>query len=134
MNEQITSKANNFINLNYWVFSAYFFIFFFIMATCYPFLGIWLGDIHGLKGAEIGYVFSAISLFALIFQPILGYLSDKLGIRKHLLWVVGFALLFYAPFFIYIFAPLLKSHLWLGIISGGVYMGFVFQAGAPASE
>lgn len=134
MNEQITSKANNFINLNYWVFSAYFFIFFFIMATCYPFLGIWLGDIHGLKGAEIGYVFSAISLFALIFQPILGYLSDKLGIRKHLLWVVGFALLFYAPFFIYIFAPLLKSHLWLGIISGGFYMGFVFQAGAPASE
>ena len=30
--------------------------------------------------------------------------------------------------------PLLKTNLWLGVIAGGAYMGFVFQAGAPASE
>ncbi|UZD16131.1 MFS transporter [Gallibacterium anatis] len=134
MNNQTTSKSQYLANSNYWIFSAYFFAFFFIMATCYPFLGIWLGDIHGLKGEKIGYVFSFISLFALLFQPILGFLSDKLGIRKHLLWILAILLLFYAPFFIYVFAPLLKTNLWLGVISGGAYMGFVFQAGAPASE
>ena len=28
----------------------------------------------------------------------------------------------------------MKTNLWLGVIAGGAYMGFVFQAGAPASE
>ena len=134
MSNQTSSKSQYLTNSNYWIFSAYFFAFFFIMATCHPFLGIWLGDIHGLKGEKIGYVFSFISLFALLFQPILGFLSDKLGIRKHLLWLLAILLLFYAPFFIYVFAPLLKTNLWLGVIAGGAYMGFVFQAGAPASE
>lgn len=134
MSNQTSSKSQYLTNSNYWIFSAYFFAFFFIMATCYPFLGIWLGDIHGLKGEKIGYVFSFISLFALLFQPILGFLSDKLGIRKHLLWLLAILLLFYASFFIYVFAPLLKTNLWLGVIAGGAYIGFVFQAGAPASE
>lgn len=134
MSNQTSSKSQYLTNSNYWIFSAYFFAFFFIMATCHPFLGIWLGDIHELKGEKIGYVFSFISLFALLFQPILGFLSDKLGIRKHLLWLLAILLLFYAPFFIYVFAPLLKTNLWLGVIAGGAYMGFVFQAGAPASE
>ena len=80
MSNQTSSKSQYLTNSNYWIFSAYFFAFFFIMATCHPFLGIWLGDIHGLKGEKIGYVFSFISLFALLFQPILGFLSDKLGI------------------------------------------------------
>lgn len=134
MNNQTSSKSQYLSNGNYWIFSAYFFVFFFIMATCYPFLGIWLGDIHGLKGEEVGYVFSFMSLFALLFQPVLGFLSDKLGIRKHLLLILAISLLFYAPFFIYVFAPLLKTNLWLGVILGGAYMGFVFQAGSPASE
>lgn len=73
MNNQTSSKSQYLSNGNYWIFSAYFFVFFFIMATCYPFLGIWLGDIHGLKGEEVGYVFSFMSLFALLFQPVLGF-------------------------------------------------------------
>ncbi len=121
-------------NRNYWLFSGYFFVFFFIMATCYPFLGIWLGDINGLSGEDAGMVFAMMSFFALCFQPVFGYVSDKLGIRKHLLWILAVTLVFYAPFFIYVFAPLLKTNVWLGSIVGGAYIGFVFQAGAPASE
>ena len=52
MSNQTSSKSQYLANSNYWIFSAYFFAFFFIMATCYPFLGIWLGDIHGLKGEK----------------------------------------------------------------------------------
>ncbi len=121
-------------NRNYWVFSAYFFTYFFIMATCYPFLGIWLGDINGLTGEERGIVFASMSFFALCFQPVFGYVTDKLGVKKHMLWAVALTLVFYAPFFIYIFAPLLKTNIWLGAISGGIYMGFVFSGGAGASE
>ncbi|MDG2947810.1 MFS transporter [Bisgaard Taxon 10/6] len=121
-------------NRNYWLFSGYFFVFFFIMATCYPFLGIWLGDINGLSGEDAGMVFAMMSFFALCFQPVFGYVSDKLGIRKHLLWILAVTLVFYAPFFIYVFAPLLKTNVWLGSIIGGAYIGFVFQAGSPASE
>lgn len=121
-------------NRNYWLFSGYFFVFFFIMATCYPFLGIWLGDINGLSGEDAGMVFAMMSFFALCFQPVFGYVSDKLGVRKHLLWILAVTLVFYAPFFIYVFAPLLKTNVWLGTVVGGAYIGFVFQAGSPASE
>ncbi|MBF0785701.1 MFS transporter [Muribacter muris] len=129
-----TPQAYYLSNRNYWIFSGYFFVYFFIMATCYPFLGIWLGDINGLSGEERGIVFASMSFFALCFQPIFGYVADKLGIKKHLLWVVAITLLFYSPFFIYVFAPLLQTNIWLGAIAGGIYMGFVFSGGAPASE
>ncbi len=129
-----TAQAYYLTNRNYWIFCGYFFVFFFIMATCYPFLGIWLGDINGLSGEEAGIVFAMMSFFALCFQPVFGYVSDKLGVRKHLLWILAITLVFYAPFFIYVFAPLLKVNIWLGSIVGGAYIGFVFQAGAPASE
>lgn len=130
----LSAQDNYLKNSNYWIFSGYFFVFFFIMATCYPFLGIWLGDINGLSGEDAGMVFAMMSFFALCFQPIFGYISDKLGVRKHLLWILAITLLFYAPFFIYIFSPLLKTNIWLGSFVGGAYIGFVFQAGAPASE
>ncbi|WP_050738253.1 MFS transporter [[Mannheimia] succiniciproducens] len=131
----VPSNQNFYLNnRNYWIFSGYFFVYFFIMATCYPFLGIWLGDINGLSGEDRGTVFAMMSFFALCFQPVFGYVSDKLGLKKHLLWVLGISLLIYAPFFIYIFAPLLKVNVWLGSLVGGAYIGFVFQAGAPASE
>ena len=36
-------------------------------------------------------------------------------------------LFLFAPFFLYVFAPLLKTNIWLGALSGGLYIGFVFQ-------
>ncbi|MCP1660098.1 MFS transporter [Neisseria perflava] len=121
-------------NRNYWIFSSYILIYFFIMATCYPFLPIWLSDVNGLNKTETGLVFSAISFFALCFQPVFGYVSDKLGLKKHLLWVIAVVLLFFAPFFIYVFAPLLQQNIWLGATAGGAYMGFAFAGGSAASE
>lgn len=51
-------------NTNFWIFGSYFFLYFFIMATCYPFLPIWLSDVIGLSKTETGIVFSSMSLFA----------------------------------------------------------------------
>lgn len=36
-------------------------------------------------------------------------------------------LFLFAPFFLYVFAPLLKTNIWLGALSGGLYIGFVFS-------
>lgn len=43
-------------------------------------------------------------------------------------------LFLFAPFFLYVFAPLLKTSIWLGALSGGLYIGFVFSAGSGAIE
>lgn len=121
-------------NRNFWIFGAFFFLYFFIMATCFPFLPIWLHEVIGLNKTDTGIVFSSLSLFAILFQPVLGVLSDKLGVRKHLLWVITLLLLFFAPFFLYVFAPLLKFSILLGALLGGLYIGFSFSAGAGAIE
>ncbi|MEE3664191.1 MFS transporter [Brenneria sp. g21c3] len=121
-------------NRTFWLFGTFFFLYFFIMATCFPFLPIWLHEVIGLNKTETGIVFSSLSLFAIIFQPVLGILSDKLGIKKHLLWVITFLLLFFAPFFLFVFAPMLKVNIVLGALLGGVYIGFVFNAGSGAVE
>ena len=87
-------------NPNFWIFGLFFFLYFFIMATCFPFLPIWLSDVIGLNKTETGIVFSSLSLFAICFQPVLGVISDKLGLKKHLMWVVSVLLVLIAPFFL----------------------------------
>ena len=103
------------------------------MGAYVPFFPVWLKMI-GLDQASTGYVFSFISLFALVFQPIFGLISDKLGLKKHLLWIITLLLVLFGPFFIFIFGPLLKFNITLGAIVGGFYLGIVFSGGAPAIE
>lgn len=121
-------------NPHFWLFGFFVFLYFFVMATCFPFLPIWLSEIIGLNKTETGVVFSCISLFAIIFQPILGLVSDKLGLRKNLLWFMTILLFLFAPFFIYVFAPVLKTNSLLGALLGGIYIGFIFSAGSGAVE
>jgi len=131
MNATVCTYKNN---RNFWIFGAFFFLYFFIMATCFPFLPIWLSEVIGLNKTETGLVFSCLSLFAILFQPIFGIISDKLGLKKHLLWIISLLLLFFAPFFLFVFAPLLKTNILLGALSGGAYIGFVFSGGSGAVE
>ncbi|MHA3343536.1 oligosaccharide MFS transporter [Yersinia pseudotuberculosis] len=121
-------------NNNFWLFGLFFFFYFFIMASYYPFFPIWLHDINNLSKTDTGIVFGSISLFALAFQPIMGPLSDKLGLRKTLMWIIVGLLVLFAPFFIYVFSPLLKYNIFIGAIVGGCYLGFVFTGGSHAIE
>lgn len=121
-------------NPTFWIFGLFVFLYFFIMATCFPFLPIWLSDEIGLSKTHTGIVFSCMSLSAISFQPVLGIISDKLGLRKNMLWVIVSMLVLFAPFFLYVFAPLLKFNIWAGALAGGLYIGFVFSAGSGAIE
>lgn len=82
----------------------------------------------------MGLIFASISFFALVFQPILGLLSDKFGTKKYLLWVIVGMLILFGPFFIFVLGPLLKINIYLASIVGGFYLGFIYNGGAPTIE
>ncbi len=137
MSARISRKEIHYVlfkNTNFWMFGLFFFFYFFIMGAYFPFFPIWLHDINHISKSDTGIIFAAISLFSLLFQPLFGLLSDKLGLRKYLLWIITGMLVMFAPFFVFIFGPLLQYNILVGSIVGGIYLGFCFNAGAPAVE
>ncbi|GDF19482.1 lactose permease [Escherichia coli] len=61
------------------------FLLLFYHGSLLPVFPIWLHDINHISKSDTGIIFAAISLFSLLFQPLFGLLSDKLGLRKYLL-------------------------------------------------
>lgn len=98
----------------YWKLSAYFFFFFFTWSSSYSLFSIWLGQEIELSGAATGTIFSINAIFALCIQPIYGYVSDKIGLKKNILFFISALLLLVGPFFIYVYGPLLKYNVLLG--------------------
>ena len=119
---------------NYWLLSAFFFFYFFTWSSCMSLFSIWLSQDIQLSGASTGIIFSANAIVALIMQPLYGVISDKIGLKKHILWFITALLVLSGPFFIYIYGPLLKYNILLGAIVGGMFLGAAFQAGCGAVE
>lgn len=109
--------------------SAYFFFFFVTWSASYSLFSIWLGQEINLSGADTGIVFSVNAIFALCMQPLYGYISDKIGLRKSILTFISVLLIFVGPFYIYVYGPLLKYNTILGAVVGGIYLGTAFLAG-----
>lgn len=118
----------------YWKLSAYFFFFFFTWSASYSLFSIWLGQEIQLNGAATGIIFSVNAIFALCMQPLYGYISDKIGIKKNILVFIAALLIFVGPFYIYVYGPLLKYNVFLGAAVGGIYLGTSFLAGVGAIE
>ncbi|MBP2169997.1 OHS family lactose permease-like MFS transporter [Erwinia toletana] len=119
---------------NFSYFMLFFFFYYFIMSAYFPFFPVWLAEVNHLTKTETGMVFSSIALFSIVFQTAFGLISDKLGLRKHLLWCIVILLILFAPFFIFVLSPLLQFNIWLGALAGGIYLGFVFSGGSGAVE
>jgi OHS family lactose permease-like MFS transporter len=118
----------------YWKLSAYFFFFFFTWSSSFSLFSIWLGQEIKLSGGETGIIFSANAIFALCMQPLYGYISDKIGLKKNILFFISILLVFVGPFYIYVYGPLLQYNVILGAIVGGLYLGTAFLAGIGAIE
>lgn len=114
--------------------SGFLFLYFFAQAMSLSLLTLWLKGTLGLSGAETGTVFAANFLFALCSQPIYGYLGDKVGLKKTVLWTLAVLVLLSGGFFTVIYGPLLKADLLAGAIVGGLYLGVTFIAGSYALE
>lgn len=119
---------------SYYKISAFIFLYFFTWSASIGLFAIWLGQKTGLSGAMIGTVFAVNGVFAVILKPIYGYIMDKIGMSKSLLYFVVAMSALMAPFFIYVYQPLLLSNVILGIIVGAIYLSFAWYAGVAACE
>lgn len=119
---------------NYWLLSGALLTFFLTWSFTFSIFSIWLEQAVGLNGKDRGIVFSLAAFCALFILPGCGYLQDKLGLKKHLLYFVAVMLVLSGPFTIYIYTPLLKFNVWYGAIVGGLYFGLAFGAGVGALE
>ncbi|POP43592.1 MFS transporter [Superficieibacter electus] len=118
----------------YYKISTFIFLYFFTWSASIGLLAIWLGQKANLSGTEIGTVFAVNGIFSVILKPIYGYILDKIGMSKYLLYFVVIMSALMAPFFIYIYQPLLLSNTLIGIIVGAIYLSFAWYAGVAACE
>ncbi|VTO17541.1 Lactose permease [Klebsiella variicola] len=121
-------------NKNYFI-SCLFFLFFFIgWGCCYPYLSLWLTETIGINYTDVGLVYSFTAIVAVCVQPLFGFISDKLVYRKNLMWMLAIIITLFAPYWIYVFAPLLKINVFLGALAGGLYIGMAYGAGCGVCE
>lgn len=125
----MTSKQSHFRFL-----CTFMYVYFFAQAMSMSLLALWLRSTLQLSGTETGIVFSANFIAAMCSQPVYGYLSDRVGMRKHVLWVVGILCMLSGLFLVNVYGPLLKSNILLGAALGGIYLGITFIAGSYAVE
>ena len=119
---------------NYTALSAFMFCFFFAQAMAISLLSIWLTRSLHLNGTQAGTVFAVNSVGAMLAQPAYGFISDRMGFRKVVPTAIASLVILAGPFFLYVYAPLLRWSLPLGAIAGGLYLGFTFMAGSYALE
>ena len=119
---------------NYCLLSGALLTFFLTWSFTFSIYSIWLEQALGLSGEERGIVFSLGAFCALFILPAYGYLQDKLGLKKTLLYFVALMLVFCGPFSIFVYAPLLAFNVWYGALAGGLYFALAFGAGVGALE
>jgi len=118
----------------YYKMSGFIFLYFFTWSSSFGLYALWLGQKAGLDSVSIGTVFAINGVFAVIMKPVYGYIMDKIGMSKSLLYFVVLVSALMAPFFIFVYQPLLDSHLMAGIIVGALYLRLGWYAGVAASE
>lgn len=109
-------------------------LFFASWGIWWSFFAIWLEQVIGLQGAQIGTVYSVNSLATLILMFFYGTMQDRLGIKRHLTILVGIIAAAVGPFMIFVYEPLLKSQFTLGLILGAIVLSAGFMAGVGLME
>ena len=92
------TSTNN--RTEYYKISTFIFLYFFTWSASIGLLAIWLGQKANLSGSVIGTVFAVNGIFSVILKPIYGYILDKIGMSKYLLYFVVAMSALMAPFFI----------------------------------
>ncbi|WP_096980555.1 MFS transporter [Escherichia coli] len=118
---------------SYLLLSALLFFFFVTWSSSSSLLSIWLHQEVGLNASETGIIFSALSVSALFAQVFYGFIQDRLGLRKNLLWFITALLILSGPAYLF-FSYLLSLNILLGSIFGGLFIGMTFNGGIGVLE
>ncbi|MFG2656583.1 oligosaccharide MFS transporter [Streptomyces sp. NPDC048425] len=116
--------------VNFTLASAALFMFF----VTWSLFSIWLTQDIGLSAGRSSLVISANAVGCLLTMPLYGYVQDKLGLRKNLLYWIGGLMLLVGPMYIYVYGPLLKTHFALGLVVGSVYLAMAFAVAVATLE
>lgn len=100
----------------------------------WSFFQIWLTTKQGFSGAQVGTIFSFGSAVALLLMFVYGSIQDKLGMKKHLLIALITCQVFLAPFFTWVYVPMLEANFYLGAMVGAVYLAVSYLAACPVFE
>lgn len=120
--------------IDYIKISTFMFLFFVIWTMSFSLYALWLGQHAILTSAQIGAVFAVNGAFSVVLKPVYGYITDKLGMKKHLLYFVAIMSSLLMPFFTYVYHPLLISNFYIGIVVGALYLSLAWYAGVGVSE
>lgn len=118
---------------SYPLLSALLFFFFVSWSSSSSLLSIWLHQEVGLKTTDTGIIFSVMSVSALCAQVCYGFIQDRLGLRKNLLWYISALLILSGPAYL-IFGYLLSINIFIGSLFGGLFVGLTFNGGIGVLE
>jgi len=118
---------------SYLILSALLFFFFVTWSASGSLLSIWLHQDVGLRAGDTGIIYAMLSVSALFAQLCYGFIQDRLGLRKNLLWFLTVMLICSGPAFL-LFGYLLKINVFLGSLFGGIYIGLTFNGGIGVLE
>ncbi len=100
----------------------------------WSFFQIWLTTKQGFSGAQVGTIFSFGSAVALVLMFVYGSIQDKLGLKRNLLIAQITCQVFLAPFFTWVYVPMLEANFYLGAMVGAVYLAVSYLAACPVFE
>ncbi|HBT13432.1 MAG TPA: MFS transporter, partial [Erwinia persicina] len=118
---------------SYPLLSALLFFFFVSWSSSSSLFSIWLHQEVGMRASDTGIIFSVLSVSALCAQVCYGFIQDRLGLRKNLLWYMTALLILSGPAFL-LFGYLLKINILAGSIFGGLFVGMTFNGGIGVLE
>ncbi|GJM47498.1 oligosaccharide MFS transporter [Weissella soli] len=119
----------------FWSFPVSHFSYFFIWAIVSGYLTLWLEQVANLNGSEAGIVFSMMAAMSLAFQPLFGFFSDRLVMKKTLVFIILGVGVLIGPYFEWLFMPLLAAtNPFVIAVITGIYLSFVLNGGVSVIE
>ena len=92
----------------------------------WSFFQIWLTTKQGFSGAQVGTIFSFGSAAALMLMFV--------GMKRTLLIALITCQVFLAPFFTWVYVPMLEANFYVGAVVGAIYLAVSYLAACPVFE
>ncbi|MCS6056406.1 MFS transporter [Klebsiella variicola subsp. variicola] len=73
---------------NYLLLSLFDFLYLFAWSSTMAFFVIWTTQHLGISATKTGLLYSVNAFIALLMQPFFGFISDKFGLKKRLIWLL----------------------------------------------